>query len=107
VQVKDLPVPYAKFGVQRLKMLVLVPQDYPRIPPLGVYLDQPYDAESRHFTRAGYHGAPTLTSRGWYWFCTAFGDFDAPGVAWRATPDPEDGHNLATVITGARVSLGI
>lgn len=106
IRVSGLPVPAENFGsVKSVNMLILLPENYPRVPPLGVYLDRPYKAKSSHFVHRGYHGAPSLNERGWYWFCHAFGNFDNRGSAWKPAPSPESGHNLATVVCGARISM--
>lgn len=95
-------------GAKTVRALILVPERYPNLPPLGVYVDRPYEVDgTRHFVRRGYHGAPTLEANGWYWWCHALGGFDGGHVGrWRPSGDPTMGHNLATVLVAARVQLG-
>ena len=94
-------------GIKAVSVLVLLPPEYPYVPPIGIYLDRPYDLDNEHFSHLAGHGAPTLVESGWYWFCYAFGGFNGAAArkAWRPKPRPEDGHNLATVIAAARVVL--
>lgn len=106
VIVRDIAVRAENFaGVKSVNMLALLPENYPRVPPLGVYLDRPYKATSSHFVHKGYHGAPTLNNKGWFWFCHALGDFNRSESAWRPGSVASEGHNLATVFCAARVSL--
>ncbi len=105
---RGLPVNPACFGNHKsVSMLVLIPPQYPTLPPLGVYVDRPYQIKSGHFVERGYHGAPSLEQSGWRWFCSSFGGFSdrSRGNAWRPSDDIVSGHNLATVLVGARVML--
>lgn len=106
--IRDLAVNPQKFGfVRSVNMLVLVPDKYPAIPPLGIYLNQPYKVSSSHFVGRGYHGAPSLEKKGWYWFCHSFGGFSQNQIkaAWRPAADPRKGHNLGTVVAAARIVM--
>lgn len=109
VMLRGLRVDAARFGGSKsVGMLILLPPHYPCTPPLGVYLDRPYEmARSKHFVRKGGHGAPSLVKRGWYWYCHALGGFEGEKARkrWRPAGDPAGGHNLATVVAAARVSL--
>jgi hypothetical protein len=102
-------------GIKEVKALLLLPLDYPRVPPLGVYLNRPHKLQSvtqhgvggRHFTGKGLHGAESIQVRGWYWYCHALGAWHAGATQqhWLPKARSADGHNLATVLTAARVSL--
>lgn len=91
VIVRDLGVNPVNFGgVMRLNVLVLLPPDYPNIPPLGIYVDRPYNAKAGNFVRKGYHGAPSLNEKGWYWFCSAIGEFEQRQMraVWKPAANP-------------------
>lgn len=109
VIVKRVAVSPQRFpGNKSLKLLVLLPQGYPMTPPVGVYVDLPYKVSGEsHLTGKGYHGAPTLTDKGWYWYCHAMGGFEARRSTqlWQPAAKPDQGHNLATVVAAARVAL--
>ncbi len=107
VIVRNLSVRPESFArqVKSVNALILVPGEYPRIPPLGIYVDQPYKAASSHFVHKGYYGAPSLHEKGWYWFCHGFGNFNSETASWHPTASPTEGHNLATVLAGARVAM--
>ena len=105
---RGLPVNPALFSNNKtVSLLILIPPQYPTLPPLGVYVDRPYKMKSTHFVQRGYHGAPSLEKRGWRWFCSSFGGFSDKqrGNAWKPSNDITSGHNLATVLVGARVML--
>jgi len=108
VIIKNLGVNPAIFqGVKSLNALLLLPESYPKTPPIGCYVDRPYTVQNSHFVRTGYHGAPTLEAQGWRWFCHGVGGFSGQGQqgTWRPSPDPGDGHNLATVLAASRVAM--
>lgn len=94
-------------GAKTVRALILIPDRYPNLPPLGIYVDRPYSVDgTRHFVKRSYHGAPSLNSLGWYWWCHAIGGFDGKRQAgWRPTGDPTKGHNLATIMAAARVQF--
>lgn len=106
VLIRDVPVPPQLWGnVKAVKMLLLLPDQYPKVPPLGLYVDRPYEAESDHFIHRPAHGAPSLVGRGWYWWCWAVGGFGKNEHVWRPAGNPKDGHNLATVFWAGRVLM--
>ena len=111
VMMSGVPVDSKRFGgVKSVNMLVLLPPDYPRLPPIGVYLDKPYEmGDTSHFIHSAHHGAPELKKMGWYWYCHAMGGFHERKThqSWRPTAHPESGHNLATVVVAARVALHV
>lgn len=108
VIIRDLAVNPEKFGhIRSVNMLVLLPINYPAVPPMGIYLNQPYNATSSHFVIKGYHGAPSIEKEGWYWFCHSFGGFSREQISatWRPTSDPKKGHNIATIVSAARIVM--
>jgi hypothetical protein len=93
-----------KFGVTRSSLLLLLPPDYPRLPPLGCYLRFPHRNADHHFTLQAHYGAPSLQQKGWYWYCVGLGGGFSSGEwagSWRPGPRAESGHNLSTLFLGA------
>lgn len=107
--IKQVPVKPARFAnkTRMVSLLILIPDKYPAVPPTGAYLDRPYDSESSHFTQNGYHGAPTLVDKGWYWACFGMGSNFNNNSGWRPTADPQVGHNLSTVFAAARTLINL
>jgi hypothetical protein len=89
-----------KFGMTNASLLFLLPNDYPRRPPIGCYLNFPYENQDHHFTENAYYGAPSVEKAGWYWYCVGLGGgFDALGWggSWRPGRSVSDGHNFLTL----------
>ena len=111
ILVKGMPLSSAKFKVSNTDVLFLLPLSYPRIPPIGCYLNYPWDTVGEgdhHYTRMSYYGAPFLSEEGWYWYCVGLGggfNRDKWLNAWRPTRSPEQGHNLATLFVTARHAI--
>jgi hypothetical protein len=108
VLVKGMPLSSHKFSVSHTDILFLLPAEYPRIPPIGCYLNYPWTTLGKgdhHFTRQSYYGAPFLSEEGWYWYCVGLGggfSQDRWLNSWRPAKNPEMGHNLATLFVTAR-----
>jgi len=97
-----------KFGVTTTDMLFLLPPDYPRLPPIGCYLNYKWKTADHHFTLQAHYGAPVLVDQGWYWYCVGLGGgFNPEGWSrcWRPATSPENGHNLATLFVAARYAI--
>ena len=97
-----------KFGVTTTDMLFLLPPDYPRLPPIGCYLNYKWKTADHHFTLQAHYGAPVLVDQGWYWYCVGLGGgFNPEGWSrcWRPATNPENGHNLATLFVAARYAI--
>lgn len=111
VMVKGMPLSSKKFTVTNSDLLFLLPPDYPRLPPIGCYLNYPWDTQGEgdhHFTRQSYYGAPFLSDRGWYWYCVGLGggfNRDRWLNSWRPNNNPEKGHNLVTLFITARHAI--
>jgi hypothetical protein len=111
VLVKGMPLSSKKFKVSNSDVLFLLPPDYPRLPPIGCYLNYPWSTVGEgdhHFTRQSYYGAPFLSDRGWYWYCVGLGggfNQDRWLNSWRPSNQPEKGHNLATLFVTARHAI--
>ncbi|MBE9042572.1 hypothetical protein IQ235_17525, partial [Oscillatoriales cyanobacterium LEGE 11467] len=70
VLIKGMPLSTQKFAVSNSDLLFLLPPDYPRIPPIGCYLNYPWNSVGKgdhHFTRQSHYGAPFLSEEGGYW----------------------------------------
>jgi hypothetical protein len=111
VLVKGMPLSSNKFKVSNTDVLFLLPPDYPRLPPIGCYLNYPWSSVGEgdhHFTRQSYYGAPFLGDEGWYWYCVGLGggfNRDKWLNSWRPSKKPENGHNLATLFVTARYAI--
>jgi hypothetical protein len=67
-------------GKKRTAMMIILPDDFPEIPPNGFYLPNILipPANERHFFDRGFHGAygsteeeiSHLKEKGWKWYCT-------------------------------------
>lgn len=111
VLIKGMPLSSNKFKVSNTDILFLLPPDYPRLPPIGCYLNYPWDTVGEgdhHFTQQSYYGAPFLSEEGWYWYCVGLGggfNRDKWLNSWRPSRNPEQGHNLATLFVTARHAI--
>ncbi len=99
--------PRCFFGTKSVRALLLLPPVYPRVPPLGIYVNRRHRVTSTHFIGRSTYGVPDLVNQGWYWFCHGVGSLDQPHLQalWRPAANPADGHNLATVVAAARVAM--
>ena len=111
VLIKGMPLSTQKFAVSNSDLLFLLPSDYPRRPPIGCYLNYPWNSVGEgdhHFTRQSHYGAPFLSDEGWYWYCVGLGggfNRDRWLNAWRPSTHPDKGHNLATLFITARHAI--
>ena len=111
ILIKGMPLSSSKFKVTNSDVLFLLPPDYPRLPPIGCYLNYPWSSAGEgdhHFTQQSYYGAPFLSSEGWYWYCVGLGGgFNRERWlnSWRPKKRPENGHNLATLFVTARHAI--
>jgi hypothetical protein len=111
VLIKGMPLSSEKFAVSNSDVLFLLPPEYPRLPPIGCYLNYPWKTVGEgdhHFTRQSHYGAPFLNDEGWYWYCVGLGGgFNREKWlnAWRPSKQPEKGHNLATLFITARHAI--
>lgn len=111
ILVKGTPLSSRKFKVSNTDILFLLPPDYPRLPPIGCYLNYPWDTVGKgdhHYTRMSYYGAPFLSDEGWYWYCVGLGggfNRDRWLNSWRPSRNPQQGHNLATLFVTARHAI--
>jgi len=111
ILIKGMPLSSKKFKVSNTDVLFLLPPEYPRIPPIGCYLNYPWSTVGQgdhHFTQQSYYGAPFLSDQGWYWYCIGLGGgFNRNQWlnSWRPSNQPEKGHNLATLFITARHAI--
>jgi hypothetical protein len=109
--IKRMPLSSRKFRVSNTDLLFLLPPEYPRIPPIGCYLNYPWNTVGEgdhHFTRQSHYGAPFLSDSGWYWYCVGMGggfNRESWMNAWRPSNKPENGHNLVTLFITARHAI--
>lgn len=108
VLVKNVRMDNKKFGVTTSDLLFLLPPEYPRLPPIGCYLNYRWPTADHHFTLQSHYGAPFLGEDGWYWYCTGLGGgFDKSKWSqhWKPGSTPDNGHNLATLFISARHAI--
>lgn len=111
ILIKGMPLASRKFKVSNTDVLFLLPDSYPRLPPIGCYLNYPWDSVGEgdhHFTRQSHYGAPFLSNEGWYWYCVGLGGGFSREKwlnSWRPTRNPEQGHNLATLFITAKYAI--
>lgn len=111
ILVKGMPLSSKKFTVSNTDVLFLLPPDYPRLPPIGCYLNYPWNTTGEgdhHFTRQSYYGAPFLSEQGWYWYCVGLGGGFNQEVwlnSWKPSNQVDKGHNLATLFITARHAI--
>ncbi|MEH1788521.1 MAG: hypothetical protein V7L23_23795 [Nostoc sp.] len=111
ILVKGMPLSSKKFTVSNTDVLFLLPLDYPRLPPIGCYLNYPWNTTGEgdhHFTRQSYYGAPFLSDEGWYWYCVGLGGGFNREVwlnSWKPSNLADKGHNLATLFITARHAI--
>ena len=109
--IKGVALSSRKFKVSNTDLLFLLPPDYPRFPPIGCYLNFPWDTVGQgdhHFTLQSHFGAPFLSNSGWYWYCVGLGGgFQRHSWhnSWRPGNRADNGHNLATLFVTARHAI--
>ena len=107
ILIKGMSLSSKKFKVTKTDILFLLPPEYPRLPPIGCYLNYPWKTVGQgdhHFTQQSHYGAPFLKEEGWYWYCVGLGGgFNREKWlnAWRPAKNPEKGHNLGTLFMTA------
>lgn len=89
VQIRALRLP-AGLGREQTDLLLLIPNDYPRTPPSGIYVAQGLRLPDHYFEYKGTHNP--LGDKGWAWYC-----FHVNGHSggWRASTRLLAGDNLA------------
>lgn len=108
VMVKNVRLESAKFNVSKTDMLFLLSPSYPEKPPIGCYVNYEWETADHHFTLMGHYGAPSLTEKGWYWYCAGLGggfNDSAWRAHWRPGARAESGHNLSTLFISARLNI--
>ena len=111
ILIKGMPLSSQKFTVSNSDVLFLLPPEYPQLPPIGCYLNYPWNTTGEgdhHFTRQSYYGAPFLSDEGWYWYCVGLGGGFNREVclnSWKPSQKVDKGHNLATLFITARHAI--
>jgi hypothetical protein len=104
--IPSYPLP-ARFRERSCDLLIVFPEGYPEMPPIGFYLNQRFElnqgGHDAHATGKAYHGAPDLTDQGWHWYCVQM-DMQSPG-AWRPQADHCQPDNLWTFLNMVREAL--
>jgi len=99
-----------KFDTARSRLLFLLPADYPAKPPIGAYLYYRHPARDHHFTLRSHYGAPSLETKGWYWYCVGLGGGFSPEAwsrFWHPGARPDSGHNLVTLYAAALHTINL
>src|SRR5579884_3580937 len=105
VLIKNVAVPPKRFDVTRTDVLFLLPPEYPKLPPIGFYLNYKWTTTDKHFILRGVHGAPSLETEGWYWYCGALMSQSSNGGLvrpWQPGSRADNGHNLVTLFAAAK-----
>ena len=90
VLVYDFPLP-AGFTQPSTHVLLLVPPDYPQVPPDGLFVDKGLNLP-RHYVQQQASNNP-FGNKEWAWLCAHF-----PRGSWRPAADLRRGDNLATLL---------
>ena len=97
----------ARFQERRCDLLIIFPEGYPEIPPIGFYLNKRFQLTNGqydpHATGKAYHDAPDLTGQGWHWYCVQM-NMKTPG-AWQSHSDYRKPDNLWTFLNMVREAL--
>ena len=97
----------ARFTERRCDILVVFPEGYPGIPPIGFYLNKRFQLANGnydpHETGKAYHSAPDLTAQGWHWYCVQM-NMKARG-SWKPQADHRHPDNLWTFLNMVREAL--
>lgn len=107
--VKHMPVPKDLMTNRdgQVSLLLLIPEQYPQVPPDGFYCDQGLNIQNHYFVgfRDKYYPElqQTLIQQGWQWFCAHASHFRSTSN-WRASATPGEGDNLLKYL---RLSLAI
>jgi hypothetical protein len=105
VLLKNVRLNPKKFNVTKTDLLFLLPTDYPRLPPIGVYLNYKWETADQHFLLHTAHGAPILRDEGWFWYCVGLGGGFEGRTSWRPGSQAHNGHNLVTLFVAARHAI--
>jgi len=102
VAIKQVPISpmLTQGGRGLIDVLVLIPQEYPHIPPHGIYCDMLLKPIGHFFIGWKDFHYPELqhelANRGWMFFC--FRINEAQEAGWRPTNEVGRGDNLLTVV---------
>jgi hypothetical protein len=110
ILIQGVKLPAEKFGVTTSDLLFLLPPEYPRLPPIGCYMQYKWPTADHHFTLQSHYGAPFLRDEGWYWYCLGLGGgFNRTDwrVNWRPRTPADRGHTLVTLYATARYALSL
>ena len=90
VVVHDYPLP-AGFNKPSTPVLMLIPADYPQVPPDGLFVDKGLNIPGHYHQEHG--GRNPFGDRDWAWLCAHLA-----GRGWRPSADVVAGDNLVTLL---------
>jgi len=90
VLVYDVPLP-AGFNRPSTHALLLIPAEYPEVPPDGLFVDKGLNLPE-HYVQQQSHNNP-FGNKSWAWLCAHF-----DGNSWRPAADVGSGDNLVTLM---------
>lgn len=102
VAIKQVPVSptLTRDGRRLIDVLVLIPKEYPHIPPHGIYCDLSLECIGGFFVECENFHYPELQrelrDRGWAFLC--FRISEVQGVGWQPSDTVNRGDNLLTVV---------
>lgn len=108
ILIENVRLSSEKFNVTSTDVLLLLPSQYPRIPPIGCYLNYKWSTIDEHFTLMSHYGAPQLQGKGWYWYCVGLGGGFSQtswSRSWLPKVPASLGHNLSTIFVTARYAI--
>lgn len=79
------------FNRRTTPILLLIPADYPQVPPDGVFIDRGLNIPGHYFQDTGPRNP--FGDKDWAWLCAHL-----RRQSWRPTPDVVSGDNLATLL---------
>lgn len=90
VVVHDYPLP-AGFNKPSTPVLMLIPADYPQVPPDGLFIDKGLNIPGHY--HQGHGGRNPFGDKDWAWLCAHLA-----GHGWRPSADVVGGDNLVTLL---------
>ena len=98
----QIPARLTPNGDGLVDIALMVPAEYPRIPPYGFYCDQRLNLRG-HYFQPGYHDGSRgysrdLINKGWNWYCAHARERRNELKDWRPSSDIRSGDNLLRYI---------
>ncbi len=106
VMIPAFPLPH-RWSRKSAKLLLMLPDLYPIVPPIGFYLDEHLPLANGKadpfFVGYGAHGARDLRQDHWYWYCATAQRTGR--AAWRSSVDYQRPDNLLSFLAMAHDAL--